>query len=329
MDEDEAARQVRLVLELDQDAPDDVVSYEVLRTIAWASTRGQVPISTRALLDRAMGAHIAAVHGSTDEQTLRRDLRGRLDMLAAVGDLAPLGRGRWLSVIGSIVRLDDSDELLLVSGIPLRYLDSRGSIAAFGPTRTTVDRTTADRLRLPVVGLEEWARVPRQSLATWTREVLDQATTRSDFDPSDSLTQIYAPENSEPSAPQRRRWTTDVPETTGPRLARRSVYGRWTDHAVVDLDSGRAVSVRNCDPRDARRLMYGIDQSLDSPSTTLWLESGSTTRLHSPNPLPHAETRMLLALGAMPDSNGWNVPRHKSTVHRLLSNLGIDIRANN
>lgn len=320
----QAMRALSSSLGLSPDASPEDVTYEVLRAVAWASTRGRIPVSTRTLLDRAMDAHATSARDATDERALRRILRGRLDMLAAIGDLAPLGRGRWLSAPGCLVRLDDSDDLLLVSGIPLRQLNSTATICSTGPTRT-LDRRAADLLDLPVIGLDDWSRIPRRPLAAWTRELLASAPTRGDFAADAYTTRYYAPDLSDAHTSQQHRWMIRNARLSGVRVARANTFGRWTDYAVVGLDAGRVIDVRGVSLRDVRRLMYGLDQQYgrSTTATVTTLEAGTRLRLGSP--LPNAETRALLAMGSLPESTGWMIPRHTPTVRHMLDDLGIKL----
>ncbi|MCA1007771.1 hypothetical protein LCL87_18825 [Rhodococcus hoagii] len=325
---DDAARSVVAALGLPAATPRSERDYELLRAVAWASTAGRVPVATRVLLDRAVEADAVATSGDIDEFTRRRILRNRLDDLAAIGDLANIGRGQWISVVGCLARIETGDNHrdMLVSGIPLRAIDHdlRAAIVIDGPTRTLSNSRAADRLGLPVVALADWARVPRLHLDRWTNSILNGTPVRPARPSTEEATHIYAADQSPRGISQDQRWITPGSRSTGRYLARDTMIGGWADYSIVDLQAGIVIDRRECDPQDVRRLMYGLDRKHCNPTTATWTASGDDAQLRLQNRLPYAETRALIVLAGAPRNDVWSITRHASEARRLLSGLGIE-----
>lgn len=280
-----------------------------------------------------MNVDLALQDGPVDEYTRRQLLRQHLDDLAAVGDLAELGRGQWISTTGSIVAVDSTagPSHRLVSGIPVRNFPSavQRALALVGHTRV-VERTDDLRaLGLPVIDLDDWARIPNLPLDQWTSSVLSGPL--GDPDESAGAIHIYQPDSARPKARQDDRWSPPHRNLQGRCLARRNMVGGWTEYAVVEMSSGAVIARRELDPLDVRRLMYGLDhRSGTSVSADVKTTRGST-QIFLVDSLPHPETRALLALCGLPVRNTWTVQQHIDIdiALRYLSNLYIDIRPEN
>lgn len=307
----------------------DERTYELIRTIAWASTRGRTPVATRTLLDRVMDVDAALREGSVDEQARRHLLRRQMDELAAVGDLAELGRGQWVSATGALVRVHRVGEqsCLLVSGIPVRYLPDavRRALTLDGHTRVIQGCNDAHSIGLPIIDLDDWARIPDVSLDKWIADVFDAPLAKPD---SDSGTfRVYLPDSTRPNSRQNDRWSAPHQSLNGRYLARQNRVGSWTAYAVVDLNSGVVVGQRELDPLDVRRLMYGIDYKRGNPTAATVRAAGGATQIHHTDPLPHPETRVLLALCGVPRNDVWTVRRDTETALGYLKGLHISIRS--
>ncbi|MDO1478365.1 hypothetical protein [Rhodococcus ruber] len=325
-----AAQHVRTALGLPPVTPPAELSYELLRAVAWASTGGRVPVSTRTLLDRAVGLDAALHDGDVDATARRHLLRDRLEDLAAVGDLAPLPRGQWLAVPGCIVQLDaaDPDGRLLVSGVPVRHLDTRlrNAVALDGARRVLNRRIRAADVGMPVLGFEDWARRPRRSLRDWTESLLADRLGATPEDVEVSALRFYVPAHAHPGARQSERWFGTDPRLEGRCLARADALGGWTQFFVVELRAGTVAGMREQDPHDVRRLMYGLDRNAGNPTVVRWVEAKHEVHLRPTSPLPYAETRVLTALADSRTDRGWVLTRHAGTIRRVLTELGVTLQ---
>ncbi|WP_156665263.1 hypothetical protein [Rhodococcus phenolicus] len=294
--------------------------------MTWASTAGRVPVSTRTLLDRAMEADSALTEGDVDQVDRRRVLHDRLEELATVGDVAALRRGQWLSVPGSVVQLTDRKEnALLVSGIPLRHLDSkiRSSIHLNGATRRLSDLSIVSQLALPVVGLDDWIGRPRQPLSEWTEGFLlmslSPAPEPFDFD----AVKVYRPVRARRGARQADRWFDLTDDVHGRHLARISGLAELNEHHIVDVAEGRVLALSVELSHDVRRLMYGLDTRGGNPTVAQWSDSDTRVRLRVTNPLPAAEARAFAAIAEPPHDRTWTIRGDIGTPRQLLVDLGI------
>lgn len=324
----ESARAVHASLGIDSDVSEQGFRYELLRAVAWASTRGQAPVSTRTLLDRAVTAD-AAVRRDPNDATRRRFLRDRLDDLAAVGDLAILGRGQWISAIGCLTGTAGADrDRFLVSGIPMRHFadELRATIALSGPTRIVTGNIDAAAYGLPWVPVEDWSRIPRQALDEWTLALLEGSPKAGNHRPSAGTTEFYVPDRAAPGATQERRWFAADAQLNGRYLARHRILGEWVDYSIIELDAGISVDHLQCDAQDVRRLMYGLDRKYHNPTIAGWHVDSGTAHVTLQNRLPYAETRALILLAEPTSSTTWSVRHNVSEVHRLLTGLGIGMQ---
>lgn len=304
------------------------LNFELLRAVTWASTAGRVPVSTRTLLDRAMDADSALAEDDIDPVDRRRILRDRLEELTIIGDIAALGRGQWLSVPGSIVQFPDRQEnALLVSGIPLRHLDSkvRSSIHLVGATRQLSDLSIVPQLALPVVVLADWIGRPRQPLLGWTEGCLSMPLSPAPepFD-ADSV-KIYRPAYACRGTRQRDRWFDLTDEIYGRHLARISGLGESNEYHVAEVVDGLVVALSVELSHDVRRLMYGLDARGGNPTVANWSETNTGVQMHVTNALPAAETRALVALAGPSHDRTWKIRGDAETTSRLLTNLGIEL----
>ncbi|NMD97430.1 hypothetical protein HF877_18855 [Rhodococcus sp. BL-253-APC-6A1W] len=316
------------VLGLPRTTPSLELSFELLRAVTWASTAGRVPVSTRTLLDRAIDADSTLAEDDIDPVGRRRILRDRLEELTIIGDIAALGRGQWLSVPGSIAQLLDRQEsALLVSGIPLRHLDSkvRSSIHLSGATRRLSDLSMVSQLALPVVGLDDWIGRPRQPLLGWTEGYLSMplSPVPEPFD-LDSV-KIYRPAHARRGTRQADRWFDLTDDIHGRHLARVSGLGESNEYHVAEIAEGLVIALSVELSHDVRRLMYGLDAHGGNPTVANWSEANAGVQLRVTNALPAAETRALVALAGPSHDRTWKIRGDAGTTSRLLTNLGIEL----
>lgn len=303
--------------------------FELVRAIAWASTRGQTPVSQGTLLDRATDAS-----ASLDDST-ELDRRERLDAalygLESSGDLAYLGRGQWLSSPGYVT--DTESELapqrFLVGGVPLRHLsaEQRACIVLQGPTRRIANSGADLCAQLPLVSFDAWTRKPADALALWTNEMMEIPLRQPvKGEVATSVFGFYRPGRAAIQAKQQDRWFSPDEHLHGRLLARETRINGSTDYAIVELDCGRMTGILPCGLDDARRLMYGLDQAQANPTRATWgTTGGQTIGLKLGSPLPQAETRRLLGIGGIVADGTWTIPAGNEVPVQVLEGLGIKV----
>ncbi|MDI9914751.1 hypothetical protein [Rhodococcus sp. IEGM 1379] len=259
----------------------------------------------------------------------RNELRRMMNTLAIVGDLVELQRGQWLSASGCIVRLDGTPTptYLLISGIPLREFDegARATVAVDGTRRIIRDVGSVSLFGLPVIEYQNWARTPRTSLQDWTCDTLALPLRRQNDEWADACEmQLYAPQLAALHKPQAHRWTSVDRSSDGRTLARLTMFGDPI-YAVVDVARGAVAGRRECAPHDVRRLMYGLDQQHENPTSVTVVDRAGTTSVRLRNALPYAEARGLLALVEDSADARPLVTRHGAAVRAMLDGLGIHV----
>ncbi|OZC84429.1 hypothetical protein CH282_14915 [Rhodococcus sp. 06-418-1B] len=285
----------------------------------------------RTLLDRSVAVD-KSLHPDSpeDSDSERRSLlRGQLDVLADLGDLAELGNGYWVSVPGVIVESETHEPDMLVSGIPLRVLDhaSRDSITCTGAARHIADATLGGQLKLPKVGLWFWARRPDSDLLTWTTDFME--TSRIFEGPLDDP-EFYVPAAARPGSIQAVRWLPGSKILNGMYLYRHTVLSHWRVHGLARVEAGRVTGTCEIDRDDARRLMYGFDLHAGNSTRATWHESANgvaEVTLH--NSVPSSEMRALTALGgrllASKFDYRFDATSHREQIRQMLKDLGIQL----
>lgn len=322
-----AVTHVCSALALPPNTPRPELTYELVRAVAWASTSGRTPVSTRTLLDRVMDID-SALQDSTDDHRRRQFLRKQLDDLAAVGDLAALGRGQWVSAIGSIIVIESpaGTSHLLVSGVPVRCFptSTQHALTLAGPTRAIQGVDDVQSFGLPVISLDDWARLPSQPLEEWTSGIFDAPL----GDPTETIgtIRVYQPDLARPHTLQNDRWFSTHRESEGRFLACRKVLGGWTEYSIVELKSGDIIGKRELEPGAVRRLMYGLDNRSGNHVSASVQVTRTSTRIKLRDPLPYSEARILMALGGLLIQDAWTIHGHADAAIRYLGGLHIDIR---
>lgn len=308
------------------------LTCELIRAVAWASTGGRAPVSTRGLLDRLMEPALAIVQRKGGVDARRNELRRMMNTLAIVGDLVELQRGQWLSASGCIVRLDGTPTptFLLISGIPLREFDegARVAVEVDGTRRIIRDAECVSLFDLPVIEYRDWARTPRMPLQDWTDGTLTLPLRRQNDEWADACEmQLYSPQLVALHKAQAHRWTSLQGSPDGRTLARFTMFGEAA-YAVVEVAQGTVAGFRECAPQDVRRLMYGLDQQHKNPTaaTLASVAGAGTTSVRLHNALPYAEARGMLALVEDSVDARPLVTRHGAAVRVLLDGLGIQLR---
>lgn len=321
---------LRTELGVTREATPEGLTYELIRAVAWASTGGRAPVSTRVLLDRLIEPALAIVDRKGGADARRSELRQAMNTLAVIGDLVELGRGQWLSASGCIVCLEGTPipSYLLVGGIPLRDFehDAKAAVAVDDARRIVRDAASVGRFDLPIVSYEDWVRAPRIPLRDWTDSVL-AAPLRQFADEWENASEmaLYAPHRAPLNQRQNLRWVPFDGTSEGRALARFMTLGEPM-YAIVNVVRGTVMGIRECVPQDVRRLMYGLDQKCENTTLATAVDGDGTVSFRLHNALPYAEARALLVLVEESADKGRMVTRHGATVRRLLTGLGIDVK---
>lgn len=301
---------------------------EIVRAVAHASTEGRTHVTDHALLDRAT----AACEPVVDEAPARvRELVADVVReLEALGDFAQLVNGNWVCTPPYIVDDGGASDSLLIAGLPVRALGPqiRGRVRVDGPVRRIEHGSLID---LPAVDLARWKRGPGQPIGDWMTGVLsselglpDRETVRT------AHYRFYLPGDASTSASQDERWFPTNSAMNGRHLARvRSVTGTL-DNQLVELEGGRVTAARSLGSDTARRLMYGLDLANANPTRAQLRRAsgGSASNLVTvkiSNPLPHAETRQLVAAAVRSRQKEWDLPLEYISGIPALDGLGIAV----
>ncbi len=283
------------------------VRGEALRAALWAlSAEASEPVYVTRLLHAARplaGAMpFETVEDERDGDPALRLLGGALAELHAIGDVASLPRGRWLPAPLRCVPLVAVRRWLLLGGWPTSRLPTalRQSMEHNGVARLLVEAPAELGFPLPVQDQDDWARAPRESLADWTRGVIQGATLRHFDDPQVTF-DCYAPSVALNSL-QYYRWVTDsktLPD--GRYLARQRAKRGPTSYSLVEVRSGKVVATGSLDLRegDVRRLIYGLDFLAGHPVRVRVTRTRTAWIFELRNELPSAEHRLFTALGRL------------------------------
>jgi hypothetical protein len=190
----------------------------------------------------------------------------------------------------------------------------------------------------PIQSLGEWVRWPQDSLAGWTRQVIDQALHA--LEESPELEQVYTPGVAGISKSrgnlQYFRWAPSIQGLPDGRyLARGGSVGRVGGYQVIEVQRRKVVAARSVDfsGGDPRRLLYGLDAAAGWPTHVGVTRRGDDVIFRLENELPKAEHRLFTALGRLtlpPDGRyyprRWTVPVALAPEARAaLQRLGITL----
>lgn len=304
------------------------LSYELLRSLAWASTAGRVPVSRNTLLDRAMSIDVESERTDVRPIERRRELIRRLEELVLMGDIALLGRGCCISAPGVVVHSTTAPHGgLLASGIPTRMIDSslRTAVQLNGPLRTLADPDIGEHIGLPVVDIDDWIRRPRQNLQEWTESHLSMPLEPEPTHFDIGSAEAYVPSRVRHGSPHSERWFPVEAKMQGRQLIRMTSVDGSISHHIAELNHGRLVGVGRELVHDVSRLMYGLDAYYRNPIVATCMTSGENIRLRTSDFLPSTETRALVALVGSPTAERtWAVPQDTmDDVRKVLSSLEI------
>lgn len=305
--------------------------FELLRAILWsiAGPRGKAHVNrilAVALPEWRLFSARAAVH----HELLRTELREAMSALEGAGDLLELGGGYWAAATARLIRLPKDHGNLLVGGIPSSWLaEDLDEIRLHGPYRH-FGRVPGDLASvIPTEPFTSWARLPDAPIQEWAHKTAQSLQPQAYVPLHDDSFEFYVPANSRPGTPQYRRWAESVGTQTGTLLARRRRLFGTREYRLVQVRSGRPVSV--CEPHnvDIRRLMYALDLDAKNPVRARRTCSGEVANWTLSSELPRAEQRVLGAFGELtipgdrPFERCWTFRNGDTIAMDMLQSLGI------
>lgn len=330
------------------------VQAAVLRAALWALSRaGTEPVYVTRLLNAACrlaepllkpkDLKPAPLPGTTaGADTLLAGLRGVLEELEAVGDVAQLPRGRWLPAPLRFVQFTAIHQWVLVGGYPTHLLPAalRVELTHIGVARL-IPRDPAELgVALPCQSETAWCAAPREPVTAWARRVLDSAVVLP-FTEHDTALEFYSPSAARAAGAgkmlQYFRWTQNanaLPD--GRHLARIPFHQFYHRHLVAEVRGGRVVATGPLElyEGDLRRMLYGLDAEAGLPVTVSVKRTENAYYFELRNELPRAEYRLLMVLGRLhlpPDGRyyprTWEVPsRYAAQAVAALRRLGIQLQ---
>jgi len=311
---------------------------EALRSALWSLwSSDRQPVYVTRLLGAANRMLLPWRSDSDEEnKTIQERMRTTLQELEVLGDLASLPNGRWAPAPSRLVRFPAIERYLILSGTPSRLFSNEVKNATI---RNGVARLIESRhprvvdLQAPELPLEEWLRLPLESLSDWTRAVLGST----NLEPAGELqVDVYAPALAATSNGQYFHWKSVSPSVTdGLYVARSRIRRGSMAYYIVQITGGRLVAIGtpNLGNGDVRRLMYGIDMLCNRPVRVVAQRNRTRCSFKLGSGLPRAEHRQFMTLGEerLP-TNGryyprwWDVPLdYVPEAERALQNLGIEV----
>lgn len=297
----------------------------LLRSCIWALSNVVEPVHVLRVLNLALS--ISDCGGDVPQRRL--DLRRLMEELCEVRDLVSLPAGRWLPAPTREVALPDSDERLLIGGLPTSAVptDLRRHIVHHGPYRRVVGPALANALQLPREPLAAWAGGPTQDLESWSEEILSAELSPYQEYQDRSRFRVYAPELSTGSL-QIRRWVDRLGDLTGRYLARRERVFGTVEYRIIELARGTVVGTNDLRFSDARRLMYALDWRANKPIEIKFEIKDNYLSIIVRSELPGAAQRLFGAIGILqvPDEayypRTWRFPEsYRKTVFDALQGL--------
>jgi hypothetical protein len=329
--EAKALSAVRQQLRLGSCSPAET-RFELLRATVWSLA---VPYR-KAHVNRVVGTalptwRLLSERDTTNDETLRAELRGALSALEDAGDLVAVTGGYWAPATLRLVALPDGVGSLLVGGAPsaLLQLDVE-AIQFHGPHRHVAHLPAGLASVVPLETFDSWTRQPEKfSLQEWAGEVFE-AFERSPYAPSSSdVFEFYLPAACKAGTPQFFRWAESADNVTATLLARRRrLYGA-REYRLVDMKAGRIVGACELHDVDVRRLMYALDVAAKNPVRARPTRVEGRIEWLFTSELPRAEQRAFAAFGQLTirDERSferrWTFMRNEELALDMLRSLGI------
>lgn len=296
----------------------------LLRSCAWALTDGVRPVHVLRLLNFASTLHFSG-------ETARAQLKKALEELSECGDVAELSSGQWLPAPTREVCLGTADDMrLLVGGFPTSLLSVEHAVQIehIGPYRRLKGDTLSKTLGLASQSLRAWMGHAPEDLLEWTRSTLHGSFER--YRPTGRSIEIYAPELSSASTPQKFRWVDRTDKLSGIYLSREALPFGGKRHYAVKIAKGEISGIRIMLSTDFRRLMYGLDLLAEKQVGVEEIPGRGETTFVLRSELPQAEQRLFAALGRLEVSEGKYYPRkwtfhqeHAVEIKKRLATLGV------
>jgi hypothetical protein len=238
-------------------------------------------------------------------------LIGVLRNLEQIGEASHLGNGYWLPTPVRLVRLPDT-QILLIGGIDTKSLQLHfGNIVHSTTGLVRRIKSTGDTIGLVRAGVEwqrfeDWVGESETDICAWTRNLLDDA--HQLLKPSGSQItdfEVYTPWWLK-KYPQHFRFQSAHQLTFAPksivlcrfRQAFVSYYlGRLTGEKTIRLQ--HEIGVEQLEQAvEIRKLLYGLDALCQCPTDAqLEPQNDNKSQLILRSPLPATQQRLLLALG--------------------------------
>ena len=268
----------------------------LLRSCVWALSRGVEPVHVLRVVNLAL-----AVSDVVDDIPQRREeLRRILEELCEVRDLVSLPEGRWIPAPTREVLLPESDERLLVGGLPSSVLpmELRRRIVHHGPYRRMIGAALGNALELPQEPMASWTGGPAQDLESWSEQILNVDLIPYQEPQDRSRLRVYAPELSVGSL-QIKRWFDRLGDLSGRYLARRERVFGAVEYRIVEVRRGSVVATNDLGSSEARRLMYALDWRARRSIEIQCENEANFFSIVIRNELPGPELRLFGAIGIL------------------------------
>jgi hypothetical protein len=252
-----------------------------------------------------------------------------LRALAHVKDVQGLGDGFWLPVATSLVPAGDI--FIVCSGLPTSALTLELSLVPSGFGSSRLLYAPVDLPQLPRRALADWLEAP-ESTVLWTKKQLESVRFQDPFglEGMDAFRHWKGPGS--------RRWLRIESADLPPHdliLARHKAPSGATNHYLLRMEASQVIGMHEL-PHDGdlvRRMQIGLRNIAEDPERFFLMRSGDTLFDLVTPPIPHAERRLLEALGPLqidPDTGQLRVrmpERATNAACQVLTALGLELRS--
>jgi hypothetical protein len=310
---------------------DESGKFELLRATVWAIAGPVGKAHVNRILATALPAWRAfSPRVNASQESLRAELRESMSALEIAGDLLDLGGGYWAPATARLIRLPESYGNLVVGGAPSTWLFEEPNDVRLHGAYRHLRKVPVDLERaIPTETFTEWARLPDSRIQDWARETVQSLEPQAYVPVSGDAFEFYLPSTSRTGTPQFKRWAESAGVETGTLLARRKRLFGVREYRLVQVRSGRPVSVCETHNIDVRRLMYALDLEAKNPVRARRVCAGEVSTWRLTSELPRAEQRVLGAFGELtipddrPFERCWTFHHGDSIAFDMLESLGI------